>query len=95
MFKERERNWITNSHYRVLFSNWKELVLYTPYNAWRTFKPFNWNIRKIDLHDQYEIQILYMRVDGPINIYEIVVKVKATEEEVIKEWLSGQPWINL
>jgi len=90
MFEEKERKWITGSEYYVNVNTWKDFVLNTPFKMWLSFKPFVWNIREPN-----EIQILYMKTEGPIRIYEVRIIVKEEEEPIIREWLSCQEWMHM
>jgi len=93
MFQEKERHWITGTHYRVNFTRWRDLLLYTPYNTWRDFRPFAWNIRLGNENGEHEMQILYMKIDGPVTIYEILLRVMPADEGSIREWMLEQKWI--
>jgi len=99
MFKERARKWITGSVYTVNFTSWKDFTAYTPYDMWRSYKPFTWNIR--DTQNGYQLQILFMKLTESIAVYEINtvheidIHVKSHDEESIKNWISKQEWLSL
>jgi hypothetical protein len=91
MFQEKERHWITGTDYRVNFTRWRDLLLYRPYNIWLDFRPFAWNIRQE--YGEHQMQILYMKIDGPVTIYEILLRVMPADEVSIREWILEQKWI--
>ena len=94
MFSEKTRHWITGPYYKISFSSWNEWMHNRPDTkvSWKSYKPFNWNIK--DDPNGSIMQILYMKLDGQLDINAIFITVKPEDEVYIREWLDEQPWVH-
>ena len=90
MFPEKKRQWIQGPFfYYIPFKTWKQWAISRPDKThhWVEYKPIFWNIHT-DEDNSNEIQILYLKPDGLVNILEIRILVVENDEPSIRAWLA-------
>lgn len=90
MFLEKKRQWINGPFfYYIPFKSWEQWIINRPDKAhhWVEYKPVFWNIHT-DEDNITEVQILYLKPYGPVNILEIRVIVVESDEPSIRAWLT-------
>jgi len=89
MFPEKKQHWIDGPFfYYIPLKSWNDLIISRPEKAhhWIDYRPIFWNFHT-DEDGIHEIQILYLKPDGPVNMLEIRVIVVETDEPSIRAWL--------
>ena len=91
MFSERNKQWITGPFfYSITFKSWSDWTTSRPDKAhhWKEYRPIFWNIHTNESEEANEIQVLYLKPDGPINMLEIRIIVSEKDEMNIRDWLA-------
>ena len=88
MFVDKPRYWLTGNFNSISYDSWKQWIDNKLFSSilWKHRKIFAWNIKEDT--DQILLQLLYMNVDGNIDIRGICIAVKPEDEVYIRKWID-------